>query len=56
MSDILCKLIALGNEIGTVTGAMMCDGDYINVSGNTADGAKFNFTFNLKEVQKDDES
>lgn len=56
MSDILCKLIALGNEIGTVTSAMMYDGNYMTVSGKKADGAFFDITFTAKEVLNNDES
>ena len=56
MSDILCKLISLGNEIGTVTSAMMYDGNYMSVSGERADGAQFDITFSAKGGLKDDES
>ena len=57
MSDILVKLIGIGNEIGTVTTASMYDDGYTTVKGHTADGAKFDITFNpTKEEQKNDES
>ena len=57
MSDILVKLIGIGNEIGTVTTVSMYDDGYTTVNGHTADGAKFYITFNLtKEEQKNDES
>ena len=54
MSDILCKLIGLGNEIGTVTSAMMYDSGYMTVSGEKADGTKFDITFHAKEANEDE--
>lgn len=53
MSDILCRLIGLGNEIGTVTSAMMHDSNYLSVDGVTADGKEFNFSLYFKEEKKD---
>ena len=54
MSDMLCKLIGFGNEVGTVTNAMMSDGNYLSVSGKTADGKDFNISFYIEEEKKND--
>lgn len=54
MSDMLCKLIAIGNEIGTVTNAMMNNGNYLSVSGKTHDGNDFDISFYIREEKNDD--
>ena len=38
MSEVLFRLIGLGNDIGTVTSAMMYDNGFITVDGETKDG------------------
>lgn len=52
MSDILCKLIGLGNEVGTVTSASMYDNSYLSVDGVTADGKKFNINLMVREEEE----
>ena len=54
MSDLLCKLIGLGNDIGTVVSAHMYDSGVISVEGMTAGERKFDITFCVKEEKKDD--
>lgn len=56
MSDILCKLIGLGNEIGTVIKAMMYDGNYMVVTGKKANGTEFEVVFRVMEGTSNDES
>ena len=56
MSDILVRLIGLGNEVGTVTSANMYNSGFMTVEGVKADGHKFSITFSVKEEKSDDES
>ena len=56
MSDILVRLIGLGNEVGTVTSANMYDDGYMAVFGKTANGNQFSITFNVKEETANDKS
>lgn len=56
MSDILVRLIGLGNDIGTVTSANMYDDGYMVIKGHKDDGSKFDITFNLKKENVYDES
>lgn len=53
MSDILCRLIGLCNEVGTVTSAMMYDNGFITIDGKTNDGKKFSITMSVMEEDKD---
>lgn len=53
MSDVLCRLIGLGNEIGTVTSAMMYDNGFMTVDGKTNEGKSFSITLNVKEEETD---
>lgn len=53
MSEVLCRLIGLGNEIGTVTSAMMYDNGFITVDGVTKDGKKFNLNLTVREETED---
>lgn len=53
MSDILCRLIGLGNEVGTVVTAMMYDSGFMTVEGKTHDGKNFSITMNVKEEEND---
>lgn len=53
MSEVLCRLIGLGNDIGTVTSAMMYDNGFITVDGETKDGKKFNLSLTVREEEKD---
>lgn len=52
MSDVLCRLIGLGNEVGTVTSAMMYDFGYMTVDGKTNEGKKFTITLSVKEEEE----
>ena len=52
MSDILCRLIGLGNEFGTVVTAMMYDSGFMTVDGKTKDGKKFSITLSIKEEEE----
>lgn len=51
MSEVLCRLVSIGNEIGTVTSAMMYDNGFITVDGDTFDGKKFSITMSVKEEE-----
>ena len=53
MSEVLCRLIGLGNDIGTVTSAMMYDSGYLAVDGVTNDGKKFNLNLTVREETED---
>ena len=53
MSDILCRLIGLGNEVGTVVTALMYDSGFMTVEGTTNDGKKFSITLSIKEEETD---
>ena len=52
MSDILCRLIGLGNKVGTVITAMMYDNGFMTVEGTTKDGKQFSITLRVKEEDK----
>ena len=52
MSEVLCRLIGLGNEIGTVTSAMMYDYGFITIDGATKEGKKFSITMSVKEDEE----
>lgn len=56
MSDILVKLIGLGNEIGTVTSANMYDHGFMSVDGVTVNGRKFSITLSVSKEECNDES
>ena len=51
MSEVLCRLVSIGNEIGTVTSAMLYDTGFITVDGDTFDGKKFSITMSVKEEE-----
>ena len=53
MSDILCKLIEVGNAVGKVTSAMMYDSGFMTVDGVKPSGKKFAITLNVKEEEED---
>jgi hypothetical protein len=53
MSDILCKLIKVGNDVGKVTSAMMYDSGFMTVEGVKISGKKFSITFSVKEEEED---
>lgn len=53
MSEVLCRLIGLGNDIGTVTSAMMYVDGFITVDGETKDGKKFKLSLSVKEEEED---
>lgn len=52
MSEFLCKLIGIGNEVGTVTSAMMYDSGFLTVEGVTPDGKKFNLNMTVREEEE----
>ena len=52
MSDILCRLIGIGNEFGTVASAMMYESGFMTVDGTTKDGKKFSITMSVKEDEE----
>ena len=54
MIEILAKMCAIGNELGTVTSAMMYDHAYITIEGETKlEKKKFSITLHIKEEEKD---
>lgn len=53
MIDILAKMCAIGNELGTVTSAMMYDHNYITIEGETKLKKQFSLTLHIKEEEKD---
>lgn len=53
MSDILCRLIGLGNEVGTVVTAMMYADGFMTIEGKTNDCKKFSITMSIKEEETD---
>lgn len=53
MSNVLCRLIDLGNDIGTVTRAMMYDNGFLTVEGVTESGKQFNLSLTVREEEKD---
>lgn len=50
MSDILCVMVDIGNQIGKISEASMY-GDFISVEGTTKEGKRFSLTLAITEVE-----